>query len=80
VGQRPARVRRPDACAPRGVPQDGDRVERRRRADVLVDGLVAGMWSVEKGRVVLEPLARFSRSVRREVEDEAERLEAFVVA
>ena len=46
----------------------------------LVDGLVAGMWSVEKDRVVLEPLARLSRSVRREVEDEAERLEAFVVA
>jgi hypothetical protein len=47
----------------------------------LVDGFVAGMWSVEKGgRVVLEPLARLSRSVRREVEDEAERLEAFVVA
>ena len=46
----------------------------------LVDGLVAGMWSVEKGRVVLEPLARLSRSVRREVENEAERLEAFVVA
>ena len=46
----------------------------------LVDGLVAGMWSVEKGRVVLEPLARLSRSVRREVEDEAERLKAFVVA
>ena len=46
----------------------------------LVDGLVAGMWSVEKGRVVLEPLARLSRAVRREVEDEAERLEAFVVA
>jgi len=46
----------------------------------LVDGLVAGMWSVEKDRVVLEPLGRLSRSVRREVEDEAERLEAFVVA
>ena len=46
----------------------------------LVDGLVAGTWSVEKGRIVLEPLARLSRSVRREVEDEAERLEAFVVA
>ena len=45
----------------------------------LVDGLVAGLWSIEKGRVVLEPLARLSRSVRREVEDEAERLEAFVV-
>ena len=45
----------------------------------LVDGLVAGMWSVEKGRVVFEPLARLSRAVCREVEDEAERLEAFVV-
>ena len=44
----------------------------------LVDGLVAGLWSIEKGRVVLEPLARLSRSVRRELEDEAERLEAFL--
>ena len=44
----------------------------------LVDGLVAGIWRVESGRVVLEPLARLSRSVGRELEDEAERLEAFL--
>ena len=42
----------------------------------LVDGFVAGMWSAENGRVVLEPFAKLSRSVQREVEDEAGRLEA----
>ena len=44
----------------------------------LVDGFVAGMWRVEKGRVVTEPFAPLSRSVRRELEDEAARLEAFL--
>jgi winged helix DNA-binding protein len=44
----------------------------------LVDGFVAGMWRVEKERVVLEPLTPLSRSVRRELEDEAGRLEAFL--
>jgi len=44
----------------------------------LVDGFVAGAWSVEDGRVVLEPFAPLSRAARREVDDEAERLEAFV--
>jgi hypothetical protein len=44
----------------------------------LVDGLVAGTWRAEQGRVVLEPFARLSRGTRREVEDEAERLEAFL--
>ncbi|HUF02361.1 MAG TPA: winged helix DNA-binding domain-containing protein [Gaiellaceae bacterium] len=44
----------------------------------LVDGFVAGSWRVEGGRVVLEPFAALSRSVRREVEDEAGRLEAFL--
>jgi hypothetical protein len=44
----------------------------------LVDGFVAGMWRVEKGRVVLEPLGPLSRSARREVVEEAERLEAFL--
>ena len=44
----------------------------------LVDGFVAGMWRVEDGRVVLQPFAPLSRSVRREVEDEAARLEAFL--
>jgi Winged helix DNA-binding domain len=43
----------------------------------LVDGFVAGIWRVEKGHVVLEPFADLSRSARRELEDEAGRLEAF---
>lgn len=45
---------------------------------VLVDGFVAGVWRVEGGRVVLEPFAPLSRSVRRELDEEARRLEAFI--
>jgi hypothetical protein len=41
----------------------------------LVDGFVAGKWGVEDGRVVLEPYAKLSRTVQRELSDEAERLE-----
>jgi orotidine-5'-phosphate decarboxylase len=46
----------------------------------LVDGVVAGMWRVESGRVVREPFVALSRSVRLELEDEDEagRLEAFL--
>ncbi len=44
----------------------------------LVDGFVAGTWRVENGRVVLDPFAALSRSVQRELEDEAGRLEAFL--
>jgi DNA glycosylase AlkZ-like len=44
----------------------------------LVDGFVAGMWSVEKGRIVLEPFGRPSRSARSELREEAARLEAFL--
>jgi hypothetical protein len=44
----------------------------------LVDGFVAGIWRVANGRVVLEPFEKLSRSVRQEVEDEAEGLEAFL--
>jgi DNA glycosylase AlkZ-like len=44
----------------------------------LVDGFVAGRWSEEKGRVVLESFAPLSRSVQRELNDEAQRLEAFL--
>jgi hypothetical protein len=44
----------------------------------LVDGFVAGTWRVEKGRVVVEPFARLSPSVKRELQAEAERLEEFV--
>jgi hypothetical protein len=43
----------------------------------LVDGFVAGIWRVEDGRVVTEPLEPLSPAARREVEDEAGRLEAF---
>jgi hypothetical protein len=44
----------------------------------LVDGFVAGVWRVDKGRVLLEPFAALSRSARRELEDEGGRLEAFL--
>jgi hypothetical protein len=44
----------------------------------LVDGLVAGLWREDEGRVVVEPFARLRRSTRLEVEEEAERLEAFL--
>jgi hypothetical protein len=44
----------------------------------LVDGFVAGMWRVDKGRVVIEPFAALSRSAQGELRDEASRLEAFL--
>jgi hypothetical protein len=43
----------------------------------LVDGAVAGTWRYEDGRVRLEPFGRLSREVRRQLDDEAERLTAF---
>ena len=50
------------------------------RATFLVDGFVAGMWSLDDGRVQLEPFAPLPRRPRREVADEAARLKAFVRA
>ena len=47
-------------------------------ATILVDGFVAGTWQLERGRVVLEPFGKLDGAVRRELKDEAERLEAFV--
>ncbi len=44
----------------------------------LVDGFVAGIWRAEGGRVVAEPFESLSRQHRREVENEAARLEAFL--
>ena len=44
----------------------------------LVDGFVAGTWRVDDGRVVVSPFARLDASARRELEDEAGRLEAFL--
>jgi len=43
----------------------------------LVDGFVAGRWRYERGRVLLEPFEHLSRSVRLELDEEAERLAAF---
>ena len=48
------------------------------RATFLVDGFVAGLWSVVDGRVRVAPFAPLPRTARREVEDEARRLEAFL--
>jgi Winged helix DNA-binding domain len=45
---------------------------------ILVDGIVAGRWRVEDGRVVTEPFAPLPRPARRELDDEAGRLEAFL--
>ena len=50
------------------------------RETFLVDGFVAGQWRVDDGRVVLTPFAPLPRAARREVEEEAARLEAFLRA
>jgi hypothetical protein len=44
----------------------------------LVDGLVAGTWRVEEGRVAVAPFGPLSRAAKREAADEAQRLEAFL--
>ena len=44
----------------------------------LVDGFVAGIWRAEDGHVELEPFEPLSRAARREVDDEARLLEAFL--
>jgi hypothetical protein len=46
-------------------------------ATFLVNGAVAGTWRYEGGGVRLQPFEPLSRKVRRELEDEAERLAAF---
>ena len=45
---------------------------------LLVDGLVAGTWKLEAGRVVVEPFQPLPRAVRRELDDEAAGLEEFL--
>jgi hypothetical protein len=47
-------------------------------ATFLVDGLVAGIWRYENGNVKTEPFAPTPRAVRRELQDEARRLAAFL--
>jgi hypothetical protein len=52
------------------------------RETLLVDGVVAGTWSFDRGsgRVALEPFGRLPAAVRREAEAEARALEAFLAA
>jgi hypothetical protein len=47
-------------------------------ATFLVDGMVAGTWTLERGRVVLAPFGRLPARDRRALEAEAAGLEAFV--
>jgi winged helix DNA-binding protein len=44
----------------------------------LVDGQVAGVWKVERGRMKLEPFEPLPGKARKELDDEAERLAAFM--
>ena len=44
----------------------------------LVDGLVAGTWSAEDGRVAIEPFAPLSAPTLRELDHERSRLETFL--
>ncbi len=44
----------------------------------LVDGLVAGLWRLDGGKVALEPFAPLPRSTRRELEEEGARLQAWL--
>lgn len=45
----------------------------------LVDGLVAGTWSYDKGRIAIEPFAPLSRATRAELAEEGERLQTLYV-
>ena len=68
----------------RALPDEYRKAIIARNGDVpetfLVDGFVAGYWSVERGRIRLEPLAPLPRVARRELEEEAAVLEAFLRA
>jgi hypothetical protein len=44
----------------------------------LVDGFVGGLWRLDGDRIALEPFAPLPRAVRRELEDEAARLAAWL--
>jgi hypothetical protein len=66
----------------RVLPDEYRKVVIDKRGDVaqtiLVDGRVAGIWRADGRRVRLEAFAPLPRTVRREVEDEAGRVEAFL--
>ncbi|HEX7255290.1 MAG TPA: crosslink repair DNA glycosylase YcaQ family protein [Gaiellaceae bacterium] len=81
------RAPRPPADTPapirlRTLPPEYQPAVIKKNGDVLqtslVDGVVAGLWTYADGKVKTEPFAPLPRAVRREVEDEARRLEAFL--
>jgi len=66
----------------RVLPEEYRKLIVRKNADVqptfTVDGYVAGIWRVEKGRVVTETFAPLPREAKRELADEAARLQAWL--
>ncbi len=44
----------------------------------LIGGFVAGMWTADKGRVKITPFGKLARDDREELDEERERLEAFL--
>ncbi len=66
------RVLPPD-LAPTVIKKNGDVLPT-----FLVDGLVAGVWRYEDGKVKTEPFAPLPPATRRELADEAARLAAFL--
>lgn len=66
----------------RVLPEEYRKLVVRKNADVqptfLVDGLVAGVWRLERRKLVTEPFAPLPCTVRRELEDEAARLAAWL--
>jgi hypothetical protein len=66
----------------RVLPEEYRKVVIDKRGDVaqtiLVDGRVGGIWRIEGGRVRLEPFGPLPRAVRRAVEEEAARVDAFL--
>jgi winged helix DNA-binding protein len=66
----------------RTLPQEYQSAVIQKNGDVLptflVDGVVAGLWRLEDEKVKLEPFTPLPRAVRRELDDEARRLAAFL--
>ena len=79
VGQRPDlghadRTRiLPEPYRKRVIGKNGDVAQT-----FLVDGLVAGTWTADKGRVELAPFGKLSRGDRQQLDEERGRLEAFL--
>jgi hypothetical protein len=63
----------PEPYRRRVIGQNGDVAQT-----FLVDGFVAGTWRADGARVVVEPFAKLTRAVRVEVDEERDRLEAFL--